>query len=409
MSESSTVQHVAQHVIDPSHATPIEVPPVPFERLAEIQRRLGATDEDKTILAPYRDALLGHADAYVEFFHDYMSQSPDTRRFLDLERSPGLLRSNWRRWYVTFFREGLSKPFYHVLWASGVRHVALGVDQRNINMGYCLTRQFLERTIQQEVPLHDRPGVQAVVSRMLDMCLLTATDAFLAKTTQCDREIMNGIAHQARNPLMVIGGNVQRLIRASEDATSAAALDAIYQSARRLERMIADVGRYLDIYQRAPELDRCPLAKSLGEALRQAMMNGWPTLVRPVFEIEPGADVVLADPGMLRDLLTELLRNAAEAADPKAPTVVARSTIRNGFDESGRFVKLSFVNNGPPPAAESLASFFTPFFSSKPLGTGFGLPIARLVAQKLHGEVALKPGEKEGAVCEVVLPLAPQD
>ena len=58
------------------------------------------------------------------------------------------------------------------------------------------------------------------------------------------------------------------------------------------------------------------------------------------------------------------------------------------------FVEVEIFNNGKSPNLEDMDNLFVPFYSSKPYGTGFGLPIAQLAAKKNMGELYL---EKTGA------------
>jgi signal transduction histidine kinase len=61
-------------------------------------------------------------------------------------------------------------------------------------------------------------------------------------------------------------------------------------------------------------------------------------------------------------------------------------------------------NNGRVPAPDEVR-YLDPFYSSKPLGSGFGLPIAALVARKTHAEVDLEPIPDEGMLTTVSLPI----
>jgi len=89
--------------------------------------------------------------------------------------------------------------------------------------------------------------------------------------------------------------------------------------------------------------------------------------------LDPQAPVVRADAGELRILLRELLANAMEAADPQAPAVQVSSCVL----PAGNFLAVEIFNNGRLPQGDGA---HLPFASDKAMGTGFGLPIARLAA-----------------------------
>ncbi|RQD73985.1 MAG: hypothetical protein D5S03_11510, partial [Desulfonatronospira sp. MSAO_Bac3] len=53
---------------------------------------------------------------------------------------------------------------------------------------------------------------------------------------------------------------------------------------------------------------------------------------------------------------------------------------------------------------DEMETLFTPFFSTRAMGTGLGLPIARVVAQKVKGNIMLYPVSKGGVACLASLP-----
>ena len=112
------------------------------------------------------------------------------------------------------------------------------------------------------------------------------------------------------------------------------------------------------------------------------------------------------DPDQLRRLLGNLVKNAVEASAARAGTIQARLTAREGRVElllADRGTGLA----GPLAGAEMLRALG----SSKPGGSGLGLPIAHKIAHDPGGRLRLLP--REGGGCEArlelpgPLPLAP--
>ena len=68
------------------------------------------------------------------------------------------------------------------------------------------------------------------------------------------------------------------------------------------------------------------------------------------------------------------------------------------------FVDIRVVNNGTLPKDVARETLFLPFHSSKTYGTGFGLPIALLVARKNFGTLTLAERPGEGVAAELTLP-----
>lgn len=89
--------------------------------------------------------------------------------------------------------------------------------------------------------------------------------------------------------------------------------------------------------------------------------------------------ILLADPSLLVLALINLIRNALQAISGSENGIVH-------VEVSGSLEHplITITDNGPGIPAERLSDIFTPFFSTKPTGSGIGLPISRRIMQ-LHG------------------------
>src|SRR5207244_10246170 len=103
-------------------------------------------------------------------------------------------------------------------------------------------------------------------------------------------------------------------------------------------------------------------------------------------KIEPSTDSLFrADPQQLRQVLINLVHNAAEAIGEKG-TITLRARVSN-MQFKGRqtdVVILEVQDTGPGISAEVRPKLFDPFFSTKERGTGLGLAIAARIADN-HG------------------------
>jgi signal transduction histidine kinase len=275
------------------------------------------------------------------------------------------------------------------------------VDQRYINLGYILARRFCSDLVKLHVPEAERYAVFEIVAKKIDLCLLIATDAFFAATTQCDSEVMNGIAHQVRNPITIIGGFIGTLRRKAGPGSPLSEIyQAMFDEARRLEHMVTDVGKFIDIFRKTPALDPVGLEGLVRLAWQDLKQSAG---ARLELALDPAHPAVLGDREQLRVMFRYLLENALEALDPADPAVAVSSSVREG---SPAFLTVDIFNTGTPPPPEILDKLFTPFYSSKPLGTGFGLPIARMVARKFQGSVTIEPVPGKGTRTLVKIPVA---
>lgn len=97
--------------------------------------------------------------------------------------------------------------------------------------------------------------------------------------------------------------------------------------------------------------------------------------------VSPADALIYADETMLSLAVGNILKNAVEAS-PSRITVTAR--IRN--DES---VEIRISNNGDPIPADVAAQIFTPFFTTKPTGSGVGLSLSQRLIHRMSGTLTL--------------------
>ncbi|MEW5914647.1 MAG: protoglobin domain-containing protein [Thermodesulfobacteriota bacterium] len=376
--------------------------PVPFERLESFLEKLGLDQQTMAVLAPHRQVFTSRQEEFGQFFLDYFLNIPRTRLILEQNHAAQRHQKALSLWFGALFSHDLDRHFLTFLWNSGVRHVQLSLDQRFVNLGYAVTRQFCQDLIQTQVPAAERQALTALVDRMLDFCVLVATDSFISMTSRCDREMIEGIAHQVRNPVTVIGGNILRLLKkAPVDDPARRSYETVLAENQRLERMVADIALYTELYQSEPHPQPCSLAQALEAARRRLEQAGRLQGVRVVQELDPALPQVMVDPKDLEILFGQLLDNAAEAADQTDPRVEVRS--RPG--RAPGFVEVEIFNTGSAPDLEQIQELLSPFSSSKPMGTGMGLPIASLAARRSMGSLALEPAA-DGVRCLINLPLA---
>ncbi|MEZ4280394.1 MAG: HAMP domain-containing sensor histidine kinase [Myxococcota bacterium] len=122
------------------------------------------------------------------------------------------------------------------------------------------------------------------------------------------------------------------------------------------------------------------------------------------FALHGGAEhralAVLLGATPLQELLTILLRNAVEAMHGKGACTVSLS-LRDDR------CRITIADQGEGLSPEAAARLFTPGFTTKAGGSGFGLFLARRIVEDQGGSLRLVPGSEQGAVAELELPLAP--
>jgi len=375
---------------------------VPYETLISFQKYLGLNEEELKVLASYGGLFAKSKDEFAEHFYNFFYQIPRARVILEHERQPGFLKQIWADWFGSIFGAKLGRGFFDNLWRSGLRHVEINLDQRFVNLGYCEIRQFCHRIVCTEVPLSSRASVSLAVTRLLDLCLLTETNAYMIATAQCDREVIRGISHQIRNPITVIGGNARRLMKRFDPKSPFyRAFESLLMESKRLERLVTDIGEYIDTFQSESGYAVVRLEEIVSRAIER-IPEERRAHCRLEIELDPLFPDVQGDPEELETMFFYLLENSFEAVSPEDPLVRITS---KGRKFTPHFLQVEIFNTGVLPPSESVDALFIPFHSSKPTGTGFGLSIAKLAARKNLASLRLLSVPGGGVKCIIRLPV----
>jgi two-component system, NtrC family, sensor histidine kinase PilS len=191
-----------------------------------------------------------------------------------------------------------------------------------------------------------------------------------------------GIAHEIRNPLAAISGSIE-LLRQSSDGDGARMpgenKELMTIVIREVDRLNALITELLE-FARPRDLDteRLDVAATMAEMLK-VFENDKRLGGAPVELVADEAVLVDADAAQLRQVVWNLLRNAAEAAPGQPIRVEVRADERQ--------VSLAIRDRGPGIAAEHRPHLFEPFFSTKTGGTGLGLATVHRIVDEHKGAV----------------------
>jgi PAS domain S-box-containing protein len=208
------------------------------------------------------------------------------------------------------------------------------------------------------------------------------------------------VAHQIRNPLMVIGGFTGRLLRGKGAGDpEAESLSMILDGAKRLEAVVRAVSDYARRRDLTPAM--CDPADIVARAFEAAVQR---TGLTARCSLEAAVGLIRADAACLTEILTELCANALEAAaGPKARTEQG-ATVSIAFARESDGVLVVVADDGPGPDDAALAFAFDPFYTTKAVGVGMGLPIARRRAEDMGARLSLARTASGGGAARLVLP-----
>jgi nitrogen fixation/metabolism regulation signal transduction histidine kinase len=210
------------------------------------------------------------------------------------------------------------------------------------------------------------------------------------------------LAHEMMNSLTPICSLAEGLpaLLPAELAGSAPISEAIEVIARRSAGLMSFVERYRRLAD-LPAPARSPIAAA-------ALIAGLKTLMAPLMAerralyeslAEPPDLALSADPDLLEQAVINLLKNALDAVGGRAGGLIQLSCRREGDG-----VVISVRDNGPGLSPAAAEEAFTPFFTTKPGGSGIGLSLARQIALAHGGRLEHRPASPHGAEFRLVLP-----
>jgi signal transduction histidine kinase len=207
------------------------------------------------------------------------------------------------------------------------------------------------------------------------------------------------LAHEIGTPLSSVSGHLQlALLQRDLHASLRERLEVASREIGRIGRIVRD---YLDS-TRGLEPDRKPTA--LRQLLNEAIeVTGG---VESASKCEVSLDIrneptdFITDPGLLRQIVINLLSNAFDAVGNGGRVTVSA-------DVQADVVAISVGDNGAGIAPDDLRSIFEPFYTTKGRGkgTGLGLAICRELSKALGGSIAVQSAPGAGSTFTIRLPL----
>lgn len=233
-------------------------------------------------------------------------------------------------------------------------------------------------------PLEEEGRIYALSVIGRDITDIRAMEKRLTIQANDLSQMMNGLAHELRNPLTVIGAYIRRLEREKGERSSKweQALSGIYSSISRIEDMIEHVERYEKLVRMEPSCSRV----ELGGLLRQVADEVKCPV--PVRIHTPEGLHAFCDADHVRVAFSRILENAVETGTPEIVVSVSR-------DDSYAYVA---VRDFGPGVKDKVQTILAPFYSTDPMKTGLGLTEARIAMVKIHGDLEVVRQADPGAI-----------
>ena len=213
-------------------------------------------------------------------------------------------------------------------------------------------------------------------------------------------EVAKRLAHEIRNPLTPIQLSAERLAWKLQDKLGEQDAQILARSTDTIIKQVAAMKEMVEAfrnYARAPalKLEKKDLNKIIEEVL--LLYEAGACTFDAVFSNIPA--VMYADTTAMRQVLHNIFKNAAEAAEEAAQPEVHIHT-----DNTDGKITLTVANNGKSFSKDMLANAFEPYVTDKPTGTGLGLPVVKKIVEEHGGRIALSNPAEGGACVKITLP-----
>lgn len=219
------------------------------------------------------------------------------------------------------------------------------------------------------------------------------------------------LAHEIKNPLAGITGAAQ-LLSMNLSGEDIELTDLIVEETRRVVKLLEQVEQFGNL--RPPERKAVNIHDLLDRAQKSAAV-GYAAHMKIREEYDPSLPPTFADGDQLLQVFLNLLKNAAEAADPAGGQITIRTfyemSLRVSRPDGSRAavpLQIEIVDDGPGLPPDLSGDVFEPFVSGKENGTGLGLALVSKIISEHDGWIAVSsvPGR---TAFRISLPVAPKE
>ena len=258
-------------------------------------------------------------------------------------------------------------------------------DEENQALNRTLEEKVLERTVQLE-------------EKSLQL-LNTQKDLAQAERLAAIGVLASGVAHEINNPMAIIRGNAELLeMSARLDDSDQSEIETIIQQVGRVERIVSNLLTFARTKNKV--IRRFNVEELLDDIMEQ--IGHQIPLARYRIERKYGIsnNALEGDEDQLRQVFTNLVLNALQAMETGGSI-----TLSTAVDRDTNNCSVTIGDSGPGVPEDIREKLFTPFFTTKPRGTGLGLAVSYGIVKDHGGDIRVESESGRGASFAVLLPL----
>jgi nitrogen fixation/metabolism regulation signal transduction histidine kinase len=212
-------------------------------------------------------------------------------------------------------------------------------------------------------------------------------------------EAARRMAHEIKNPLTPIQLSAERLEAKLADRLEGPARDILTRATATIVGQVNAMKGLVDAFAQYARLPSPQTQRLDVNALVQEVAHLYEATAHLETVLAQDLPPVAGDPSLLRQVLVNLIKNAQEAVGEGVIPHIRILTLHHGDQ-----VDLCVEDNGPGFPEALKGRMFEPYATTKPKGTGLGLPVVKKIVEEHHGSITVTNMENGGAQVCVRLP-----
>ncbi len=203
------------------------------------------------------------------------------------------------------------------------------------------------------------------------------------------------VAHEIRNPLMIIGGVTNQIRAKLDDEKDLHKIDMVIEEVMRLERLVADLGDFTKGYKL---VKRPADINSVIQDVVKIMTGVWPD-ERYFFKKMLSKELceINCDPDKLKQVFINIISNGLEAMQEGGTISISTEKIPRGIE-----IRINDEGVGIPN--DQIQRIFEPFYTTRESGSGLGLSISYKLIEAHNGDIWAISNPGKGSTFIIQLP-----
>ncbi len=290
------------------------------------------------------------------------------------------------------------QPDGTIRWVSETGNVIRDENNKAIRM-LGVVQDITERKHAGEVLKRDKETFERLVSERTHELFKTKAELDKAKRLSDLGTLAATVAHELRNPLVVIKTALYNIRKKRKSSSIDKHLDNIEKKVSESSQIINNLLGYSRI--KIPSYERIQIYDILNECIASTKRRFYKQNVSIVKRFKSTKKKLIeADPLQIREVFNNILTNAHQSVSNKKGKI----EISERDDGKGS-IEIGFKDNGMGIDKEDLERIFEPFFTRKSKGTGLGLTVCNELVKLHGGKIDIESKKGKGTTVTVSLPI----